>query len=96
MSEHSQLEDALAFVQEIHEPWTRPPDLTLYLDVDSEVGARRAGATNKFEQADYLRRVADNYERLIDTDPERFVRIDAEQPQDAVQRDVLDAIRARY
>jgi dTMP kinase len=96
LSEHSQLEDALAFVQEIHEPWTRPPDLTLYLDVDPEVGARRAGATNKFEQADYLRRVADNYERLIDTDPERFVRIDAEQPQDAVQRDVLDAIRARY
>jgi dTMP kinase len=95
LAEHPQLEDALAFVQEIHEPWTRPPDLTLYFDVAPEVGARRAGATNKFEQAEYLQSVADNYERLIDADPGRFVRIDAEQSQDAVRRAVLDAVRDR-
>jgi len=93
LADHSQLEDALSFVQEIHEPWTRPPDLTLYLDVDPEVGARRAGATNKFEQAEYLQRVTDNYDRLVAAEPDRFVRIDAEQPQADVQQAVVETVR---
>lgn len=92
---HSQIDDPLSFVQRIHEPWTQSPDLTLYLDVDSEVGARRAGATNKFEQAEYLRTVAENYERLIEADPGRFVRIDAEQSQADVRRTVVETVRDR-
>ena len=88
-------EDSLAFVQEIHDPWTRPPDLTLYLDIDPETGAERSGATNKFETASYLERVAENYERLIADDPDRFVRIDATQSQQAVRDAVLAAIESR-
>lgn len=76
------------YARGVHQPFTRPPDATLYFDVDPETGAARAGATNKFEQASFLESVQANYERLIDLEPERFVRIDAEQPPE----DVLDTV----
>jgi dTMP kinase len=85
-------DDALAYVKEIHDPWTRPPDATIYLDVDPETAAERSGATNKFETAEYLRTVRENYERLIEAERERFVRIDASQPQEAVAEQVVDAV----
>jgi len=85
-------EDSVAYVQEIHEPWTRPPDATIYLDVDPETAAARSGATNKFETASYLETVRENYERLIAAEPERFVRVDATRPAEAVGRDVREAV----
>jgi dTMP kinase len=88
---------AMEYVRGIHQPWTRPPDLTLYFDVDPETGAARAGATNKFEQVEFLSRVRDNYEQLIEYDPERFVRIDATQSPEAVleaAEDVIDRVLA--
>jgi dTMP kinase len=85
-------DDALAYVKEIHDPWTRPPDATIYLDIDPETAAERSGATNKFETAEYLRTVRENYERLIEAERERFVRIDASQPQEAVAEQVVDAV----
>jgi dTMP kinase len=85
-------DDALSFVREIHRPWTRPPDATIYLDIDPETGARRSGATNKFETAAYLADVRENYERLVADDPDRFVRIDASRPADVVRADVLAAV----
>jgi len=95
LCDHPALDEALAFVRGIHEPWTRPPDLTLYLDVDPTVGTERAGATMKFERTDFLRQVADNYERLIEADPDRFVRIDAERPPDAVRETIVETVRER-
>jgi dTMP kinase len=85
-------EDSLAFVQRVHQPWTRPPDATIYLDVDPETAAERSGATNKFETADYLRTVRENYERLVEAERERFVRVDASQPEADVRADVRDAV----
>jgi dTMP kinase len=80
----------MAYVRSIHEPFTRPPDATLYFDLPPEVGAERAGATNKFETAAYLESVRENYERLIEADPDRFVRIDATRPRE----DVIEAAEA--
>ncbi|WP_122089096.1 dTMP kinase [Halalkalicoccus subterraneus] len=74
----------MEYVRGVHSPFTRPPDLTLYLDVDPETGAKRSGATNKFEQSDYLERVQGNYERLVKAEPGRFVRIDAHRSPEAV------------
>jgi len=84
----------MEYVRGVHQPWTRPPDLTLYFDLDPETGAARSGATNKFEQAEFLRDVQDNYEQLIEYDPERFVRVDASRSPEVVLdavEDVLDS-----
>ena len=85
-------DDPVAFVQDVHEPWTRPPDATLYLDVDPETAAERSGATNKFETAEYLMSVRENYERLVAADPERFVRVDATRSPEAVLDAVEDTV----
>lgn len=85
-------DDPVAFVQGVHEPWTRPPDATIYLDVDPETGARRSGATDKFETTEYLAAVRENYERLVAADPDRFVRIDATRPVDTVTAEVIAAV----
>ena len=85
-------DDGVAFVKKVHEPWTRPPDVTLYLDVDPETGAERSGTTNKFETASYLADVRENYERLIEAERERFVRIDATRSAEAVQNEVLGVV----
>jgi dTMP kinase len=89
---HLDVDDPLAYVRDVHRPFTRRPDATIYLDVDPETGARRAGSTNKMEQVAFLESVRDNYERLIDDDPERFVRVDATRPQEAVLADVESAV----
>ncbi|ELY47770.1 dTMP kinase [Natronorubrum bangense] len=86
------VDDPLEYVVDIHEPFSVEPDLTLYFDVDPETAAKRAGATNKFERATYLESVAENYERLIARDPDRFVRIDATQPPNAVLEAVTDVM----
>jgi len=85
-------DEPVAFVREVHQPWTRPPDVTIYLDVDPETAAERSGATNKFETAEYLARVRENYERLVAADPDRFVRVDATQSHEAVRSEVLEHV----
>ena len=74
----------LEYIRGLHAAFSRPPDLTLYLDVDPETAAERSGGTNKFERAEYLARVRENYERLLEADPERFVRVDAARPPEEV------------
>lgn len=78
------VDSPMEYVKSIHEPFTRPPDATLYLDLPAELGVERAGATNKFEAEAYLEDVRANYERLIEADPERFHRIDATRSREAV------------
>ncbi|WP_254536076.1 dTMP kinase [Halomarina litorea] len=82
----------MEYVRGIHQPFTRPPDATIYFDVDPQVGAERAGATDKFEAAGYLAAVQENYETLVGYEPERFVRVDAEQSPEAVLEAVEDAL----
>jgi dTMP kinase len=86
----SDLKRPLEYIKGIHAAFSRTPDATIYLDVDPETGAERSGATNKFEQAGYLAQVRANYERLIDAEPDRFVRVDATQSPE----EVLDAVEA--
>ena len=80
----AELDRPLEYVRGIHAAFSRPPDATVFLDVDPETAAARAGATNKLERAGYLAEVRENYERLIEYEPERFVRVDASQSPEAV------------
>ncbi|MDF9745484.1 dTMP kinase [Natrinema salsiterrestre] len=84
--------DPLEYVVDVHRPFSIEPDLTIYLDLDPETAATRAGTTNKFERAEYLESVRENYERLIERDPDRFARVDATQSPDAVLEDVTDVL----
>jgi dTMP kinase len=72
------------------------PDLTLLLDIDPEAAAARAGEEDRFEGegAELQRRVLAAYEELMAADPERWRRIDADRPPEAVHADVLAAVEA--
>ena len=77
----------LEYVRGIHAAFSRAPDATIYLDLDPKTAAERAGRTDKFERDGYLAAVGDNYERLIDAEPDRFHRVDAARaPEDVVAR----------
>ena len=82
----------MEYVRGIHQPFTRKPDLTLYLDIDPETAIARSGRTDKLEDESYLQDVRANYERLLDAEPERFQRIDATQSPEAVLDDVEAAL----
>lgn len=79
------------------------PDLTLYFDIDVKEGLARI-ARNKdrdvdrldMETTDLHERVRQGYLSILDKEPERFVKIDASQPLDAVVADALTAILARF
>lgn len=77
-------EDALGWVQSVHEGWTVVPDLTLLLDLPPEGAVRRLdGGSMKFERTDFLRKVRQNYRTLAEN-KDRFVVIDATQSTDEV------------
>jgi dTMP kinase len=78
------------------------PDRTLLLRLSAQTGrARRAARTSastgppdRLEQEDdaFFERIAEAYEELARTEPQRVHALDAEQPSAAVLRDALGAI----
>ena len=78
------IERPMEYIRGIHSAFSRPPDATIYLDLDAGTAAERSGRTNKFEQDGYLATVRENYERLIDAEPGRFHRVDATQSPEEV------------
>jgi dTMP kinase len=91
--DNSRIDAPLEYIQSIHEPFSRRPDATIYLDIDPETAVTRAGATNKFERVQYLERVATQYEQLIAAEPTRFYRVDATQSIVDVKEDVNTILR---
>lgn len=92
LADHPDLDRPLEYVRGIHAAFSRAPDLTVYLDVDPETAAARSGATDRFEQAAYLARVREQYRRLIDAEPGRFVEVDATRSPEAVIDGVEDVL----
>jgi dTMP kinase len=78
----------------------RQPQLTLWFDLAPEIAASRlagARAPDKFESepVDFFRRVAAGYAQRLAADPDRFARIAADQPREAVWNDVMAVLRLR-
>jgi dTMP kinase len=80
------------------------PHLTIYLDITPEEGiARRHQASlfgEEFSRIDQMalefhRRVHQGYEALIAAEPARWLRIDAAQPSEAVEQDIVQALGSR-
>lgn len=79
---------------------TRQPDLTFLFDLPPAVAAARlAGARqpDRFEAQDhaFFERVREMYLTRMAQHPERFVLIQADQPQETVARAIGDALAAR-
>lgn len=73
-------------------------DLTLWLDIEVEIGlerARQRGAVDRMEQADlaFHRRVQQGYQELAAAYPQRIVRVDASRSQEEVQAQIQDILR---
>ncbi len=70
------------------------PDITFLLELEPAVAAARAGSDDRFESEgralqDQVRAA---YERLAETEPERWRRIDANRPLEAVHAEMLEAV----
>ena len=89
-----QLSSPLEYIKTIHEPFTRVPDLTIYLDLPPEVAVQRSDQANKFEQTQFLQSVYDNYQQVINKDPDRFAVIDATQSPESVLSESINAIES--
>lgn len=81
-------------------PGLRQPDLTVWFDVPVEVAAARlvqARVPDKFESQplDFFRRVALGYASRCAQAPQRFARIDAAQPREAVWQAVHGVVQGR-
>ena len=86
-----------AWVQALPDGSVRQPDLTLWFDLDPAVAAARlAGARepDKFESesAAFFTRVAQGYAARAQAEPQRFARIPADQPREAVWGNVAQAV----
>ena len=78
----------------------RQPDVTVWFDLPAAVAAQRlAGARvpDKFESQPqaFFERVAAGYASRAAADPGRFLRVHADQPREAVWKDVEEGLRKR-
>ena len=76
------------------------PDLTLFLDMDSNAGlartVQRGSAESRFESkgAAFHQKVRQGFVERAEKYPDRIAKIDAAKPANAVTMDVITAIRA--
>jgi dTMP kinase len=78
----------------------RQPHLTIWFDLPPEIAAERladARVPDKFEAqpVEFFRQVAAGYQKRMDENPARFVKINANQRREAVWVDVLHAVISR-
>lgn len=76
-------------------------DLTLWLDIDVEIGLARAkarGKSDRFEQTelDFHRRVQQGYRELAQKYPQRIVRVDASPSEIEVQAQIQEIWQQRF
>ena len=76
------------------------PDLTIYLDLDVETGLRRKAATpeewNRMEAKEvaFHKRVRQGYLALAAQNPDRWLVLDADQPVETIQEQILERVRS--
>jgi dTMP kinase len=72
------------------------PDVTFLLAIDPDKAAARGAEDDRFERegADFQRRVHAAYDELAAAEPDRWRRVEADRPEDAVHADVMDAVPA--
>ena len=94
--------DPVAWIRSICRPWDIMPDLTLLFSLDPQLAMERISqryGREKFERADFLMQVDENFKRLARAEPDRFIVLDASQDEEIVsekaQRAILDLAKSR-
>ncbi len=85
------IENPLEWVQGIHKGWTIVPDMTILFTLDPEIAISRCGIRGnhtKFEKIEFLKKVQENFLKLAEREPHRFVVIDAGKKLEALVREV--------
>ena len=77
------------------------PDLTLYLDIDIELGLKRTGLRGEFnrfekEQVSFFEKVREGYKERVAQNPARYAVIDAGQTLEKVQKDIKLTLDKRF
>ncbi len=94
------LEQLVQTVKGLEANFIRQPDLTVWFDLDPQIAAQRLAGVrvpDKFEAqpVDFFTRVRLGYLQRCNAVPQRFARIEADQPPAVVWQDVLQAVRQR-
>jgi dTMP kinase len=94
------LEQLVQTVQGPDGYFVRQPDLTVWFDLDPHIAAHRLAGVrvpDKFEAqpVDFFTRVSLGYLQRCNAAPQRFARIDADQPPPAVWQEVLRIVQQR-
>ena len=87
--------DPVPWIQNIYRPWNLLPDKTLLFVLDPRSALQRMKSRQgrqKFERLEFLRFVDENFQRMAALEPERFVRIDAEQDAKKVAEEAIKAV----
>ncbi|REE66521.1 dTMP kinase [Paenibacillus taihuensis] len=78
------------------------PNLTIWMDISPEAGLARINSTKDrevnrldLEELAFHERVREGYRLLMGNEPDRIIRVNAEQTAENVLRDVLDIINRR-
>lgn len=78
------------------------PELTIYLDVPSEIGLKRIQKNNngfdrlESKKLEFHHRVRNAYLKLLDDNPERMIRIDATRDIKISAEEITDLIISRF
>jgi len=83
---------AKLFIEETMAPWDYEPDLTIYIDISVDTAMGRCDEDEKYEQREFLTKVKQNYDALVDAERDRFVVIDGEQSKQEVARQALSKL----
>ncbi|MCX6677164.1 MAG: dTMP kinase [Methanothrix sp.] len=87
--------DPVSWIQSIYRPWNLLPDKTLLFVLDPSSALQRLQSRRgreKFERLEFLRFVDENFRRMAALEPERFMRIDAEQDAEKVAKEAINAV----
>ncbi len=93
----SGFDDPMRWIKRFHEGWTIAPNLTFLFIVAPDIALDRCNRRSmllksKFENLEFLQKVQENFIKLADEEPERFVKVDAEKEIDEMEDEVVEKI----
>lgn len=98
LSLQNTMENPNEFLKLAHEGWTVIPDLTLYIDINPETAVDRIKQrefSDHFETLENLKKIQENYKKIISENPKRFVVLNGNQPKEFILKEAEMEIRKR-